>query len=266
MIERFRAYLDKDFGKVARTIQVDELYEELLGALIDKSEEARASGMPEEEIFDYVITNFGDYREALNELDVKNRSQKKYILKKLTIGALWTILWFFGMTIVYLTVSFITKKWNTTWIIMVGAAAGYILALVALNMRMSYKNKWYLLFRFSAVVFVILLLTIVYFIYSGVTGAWYVSWLIMINIPCVSLLTDFGAAMFLGRKFYFIEVLLTVFFLSVSLFLITATVFFGYRMTWLFVLGGIFVDLVLITIRKLNRSSHGREQGTDFDR
>lgn len=71
-LERFKAYLDKQFRLVPMSKEAAELRESMLGDLMSRAMDLKEAGhLTDDEIYDKCIESLGDYTNMLNELRLK---------------------------------------------------------------------------------------------------------------------------------------------------------------------------------------------------
>ena len=75
MKERFQKYLDKKFKKIANTPEVEDLKEEIMNDLLEKSEEVKKVTKDEDKNYEICINSLGDLMSVIKEY-------KKEMLRK----------------------------------------------------------------------------------------------------------------------------------------------------------------------------------------
>lgn len=239
MLEKFKAYLDKDFARYARTAEVDDLYEELLGTFMDKAEALRDSGLSDDEIFAKCVDEAGDYRETLRTLEKNGRRTFIEVLKTVLV---WTFAWYAVVILSYLITSFATGGWRWSWLIVVSAVAVWLVALDLYIVNICKKAQLKHFVRFGMAVLAILLDLCAFFLFAGISGAWHVAWLIPTAIPFLIAATDAVVCRVYLDKLYFWHLPTVIFTFGIAAFLIAAQLFIGYASAWLILLGCIVID------------------------
>lgn len=248
MLERFKAHLDKDFSKFARTAEVDDLYEEVLGTFMDKAEALKDSGLSDDEIFGKCVAEAGDYLETLKTISKNNKKSYLEILKTVFV---WTFAWYAVVVLAYLITSFATGAWNLTWLIIVSAVAVWLVALDIYIVEICRRAQLKHFVRFGMAVLAILLDLCVFFLFAGITAAWHVAWLIPTAIPFAVTATDAVVCRILLGKNYFWHLPAVIFTFGIPAFLVTAQLFIGYTYAWLILLGCIVIDLLYACFKLL---------------
>lgn len=87
MKERFQKYLDKKFKKIANTPEVEDLKEEIMNDLLEKSEEVKKVTKDEDKNYEICINSLGDLYSLLKEVKKENNTLAKRIdLPKYKLG------------------------------------------------------------------------------------------------------------------------------------------------------------------------------------
>lgn len=248
MLERFKNYLDKDFAHYARTAEVDDLYEELLGTFMDRASELEGSGLSEDEIFAKCVEDAGDYRETLRSI---GNSGKRTFFEVLKTVFIWTFAWYAVVILGYLITSFATGGWRWSWLIIVSAVAVWLVALDVYIVGICKKAQLKHFVRFGTAVLSILLDLCAFFLFAGITGAWHVACLIPTAIPFAVVATDAVVCKTELGKIYVWHFPAIAFTFGIAAFLICAHLFIGYKFAWLILLGAVVIDLLYASFRLL---------------
>lgn len=117
-----------------------EYREEVLQNLLDRAQEYKIKGMTDENaIYDLCIDSLGNFKDTL--VDFENRLDNvKRAVPRIGARVLTGIAIALFVVIVYLSVSFATRAWDKTWLILVGGAfmgviAGAIFGIIVLAKR-----------------------------------------------------------------------------------------------------------------------------------
>lgn len=87
MKEKFEKYLDKKFRKIRKTPEVEELKEEIMNDLLEKSEEIKKVTKDEDENYEMCINSLGDLYTLIKEIKKENNTlAKKIDLPKYKLG------------------------------------------------------------------------------------------------------------------------------------------------------------------------------------
>ena len=87
MKERFQKYLDKKFKKIVNTPEVEDLKEEIMNDLLEKSEEVKKVTKDEDKNYEICINSLGDLYSLIKEVKKENNTLAKRIdLPKYKLG------------------------------------------------------------------------------------------------------------------------------------------------------------------------------------
>lgn len=211
MKERLRAYLDKLFTDVPRSSQASELREEIYANLCDKYDNMIAKGMNEEEAYYSTISSIGNIDELLGELGpsdagfavTKKERQRSILLRSLAgaspflgIAGFVVGLWMGNAGIAFLLLflfigagvamrSFAKLSEVPSVTKEKGARRTYIKGeegeTVVEEFKEFRRGKSRMEQLKSTVLTCMwLLIVILFFVLSFITGAWYITWIIFL--------------------------------------------------------------------------------------
>ncbi len=188
MIERFEAYLSKEFKGLPKSREVNDLKDELLGTLMEKAEELKAAGKSDDEVFKLSINSISGFKDTLKVM------RSKPIIQKEVANAATKLLYFAIYVLVligvFLAVSFLKGGWKITWLIVVeGIFAGLVFMLMVGAAKGLAKNK-IVLPRVSLLSAVSLATVGMYLGVSLIMGIWSKSWIIMLFLPTFLMLAE----------------------------------------------------------------------------
>lgn len=251
MKERFKAFLEEHFRRIAPTQSAMEYRKSLLNQLLDREQELRIKGIVDDDlIFNMAVGELGDIDSTLEEFEhrqIKNGEIKRKVSATSIIAVCAVIL----ITLVYVLVGAIAHIWHPTWLIMVGGAFLAIAILLAyVGIFKAFTKRKFVIVRLSIVaielllsVFIFLLLQLVF----RINGAW----LTFLAMPILVLGTDTALAFGLSSKGKWIELPIFVEVLCVMLYVIlgiSLSVFNNvlgfWHPAWVLCLGGVVVAIV----------------------
>ena len=122
LIDRFKKYLEQQFRAISPTKEAMEYREEVLQNLLDRAQEYKIKGMTDENaIYDLCIDSLGHFKDTL--VDFENRLDNvKRAVPRIGARVLTGIAIALFVVIGYLSISFATRAWDKTWLILVGGA------------------------------------------------------------------------------------------------------------------------------------------------
>ncbi|MCL2323741.1 MAG: permease prefix domain 1-containing protein [Oscillospiraceae bacterium] len=198
MIERIKEHIFKLFETAPKTSRVNEAKEELLAGCIDKYNDLIKQGKSEEEAYAEVIAGIGDVNELLSTILESNQNykqdnsqssynppkpkpsfirsdtdenEKNKILNKSLRGPITSTMWL-GTVVIYLLISFITNRWDITWLIFPLAVVVQMFVDYTFS-RSKFKRGHMISILWTSCVFI-------YLFVSMVTGAWGITWILFL--------------------------------------------------------------------------------------
>lgn len=268
MKERFKAFLEEHFRKIAPTQSAMEYRKELLRKLVDREQELRIKGINDDElIFNMAVSELGNIDEVLHEFE--NRQIKSGEVKRKISG--WGISAIASvalLTIVYLIIGGVTGLWSPTWLIMVGGAfvsLGIVLAYVGI--KFAKKSKLWVS-RICVAVGEVLLSTFVFLLLQlvfNIGGAW----MTFLAMVVLILGTDTAIAFATNSKIKWFELPVFIELLGVMLYVILGlNVLNFWHPGWLMCLAGVvcaLCEIIVVTVKKV-RAKNKKESDDNYDK
>ena len=123
MEDNIRVYVDELFREAPDSQRAYETKVELIQNLIDKYHDLIVSGKSEEDAYRITIFGIGDISELLEQLRREEpRAQKEeygtHPVWRAVLSSFWPLI-----TALYFLVSFLTGRWDITWVIFIAAPA-----------------------------------------------------------------------------------------------------------------------------------------------
>lgn len=196
MENKLRKYINKKFRLYPKTIEILEVREELFSIILDKYNDCIQTGMNEEQSFREAIELMVDYKEAVREVETGS-SLSALKRKAISMAAISTF-YFVMLTAVYLFVSMVVVgSFEHTWLIAVGGAFIY---LVYFSINAYQYTKLFNLNILSRCGIGLIYFTLIpvfyvfpslYVAVMGYPSIWGQSWLIIILILLLYIMTDY---------------------------------------------------------------------------
>lgn len=241
LFNRFREYLDKQFKSVPDSKEANDFREELLSNLMSRAMELKEDkSLTEDQIYQKCIDSLGDYSEALRKLSGNPIDTLRD--KRLWRDVMFALTFALISVIVYIAVSFVTKKWGLTAIIVFPSMAGIMyIFFTAKILASSTALKRHALTGLILSSYAVLITLAAFFVLAfagsvkiGPRKAWVVFTYIPFWVSAASAITF---AVFRKKKVPLIIIVLGACSFFVAAFL-TASVAIGrWHPTWLIVLG-----------------------------
>ncbi|MEG1612631.1 MAG: hypothetical protein RR357_00515 [Clostridia bacterium] len=209
MIDRFKRYLEKEFRYISPSPEAKEYRQEVLANLLDRAHEFKIKGMTDEDaIYDLCIDSLGDFKSTLKDFENRLTNLKK-AAPKFSAVAFSIICIILFMTAAYLIVSFATKAWSVTWLIMVGGIFLCIIAGAVGVIAKAARSKKWIIIRLSTVV--VITLTFVFaFLFMQIYFKLQYSWMTFLAMVTAILFADTTIAYIANSKTRLIMLLATV--------------------------------------------------------
>lgn len=256
MFDKFNEYLSQEFKGLPKSREVNDFKDELLGALMEKAEELKPSGMSSQEIFELCIGSINGFKDTLKAM------KSKPILKKEVANAAQTVMYFSVYLLlligVFLAVSFITGRWGRTWLIIVEGAFAGIIVLQLLSAAKGLRKNKNVLPRLSLLSAVSLATVGMFLGISFMLGIWAKSWLIMLFLPVFLMLADLIIAITTNKKGEVLGVTVALLPTAATLTYVSLAYLkiIAWHPFWLIVVGALIVDAIIIAAAvrsKLNK-------------
>ncbi len=259
MKEKFKAYLEQHFRRIAPTQAAMELRKETLRKLLDREQELRIKGIDDDDlIYKMAIDELGDFDKTLD--DFQHQQVKSGALKrKVSAISIVSVCSMVILALVYVLVGLFAHVWHPTWLIMVGGIfVGVSIMLAYVGIVKCVKKKKFLIVRLSAMgieallcVFLFLVLQLV----ANINGAWLTFLAMVILIFGV----DTALAFLSNSKAKWIELPIFVEIFCVMLYVILGiTLKTIWHPGWVLCLGGVvfaMAELIGMVVAKTQRKN-----------
>ncbi|MDD4316288.1 MAG: hypothetical protein PHC84_03905 [Clostridia bacterium] len=257
MFKRFSEYLSKEFRGLPNSAEVTDFREELLGSLMEKSEELKAAGDTDDNsVFNKCISSINGFQDTLKVM------RSKPIIKKEVAKAAKTVMYFSVYMLVlvgvFLAVSFVTGNWGKSWLIIVEGCFVGLIILQMLSAAKGLASGKIILPRLALFSSVSLATLGMFLGVSFLMGIWAKSWIIMLFLPVFILLTDIIIAAVTHKKNELFAS--TVVFVPIAAAMVYVSLGYlrvlSWHPYWLIVLCAVIVDAVIVTFfinAKLNK-------------
>lgn len=248
MITKFNHYLEELFSQYVDSPELRELKDKFFEALVNKSAQLKERGIEDEnEIYRKSIASLGDVTEELKGFE------KKKPIKK-TVAEIATVLFGFASAIVclvaiYLGVSFgVGGIWDKSWLILVGGILASICVLLFIYIIKS-ANKRPITTRLSALVIIVLTCVIAFLLLQILTDV-PKAWIIFLLMVILLLATESLLLYVMKSPIAFVVLIISIPFIFALIYVILSLIeITTWHPYWLIILGGVVVDLVLITVK-----------------
>jgi hypothetical protein len=196
MQNKLRKYINKKFRLYPKTKEILEVREELFSIIFDKYNDCIQSGMDEERSFEEAIDMMVDYKEAIRE--VETGSSLSALKRNVVSVAAFSTFYFVMLTAVYLFVSLVVSDtFEHTWLIAVGGTFVYLVYFSIKAYQYATLFNLNVLARYGIGLMYFCLIPLFYVfpsLYVSVMGypsIWGQSWVIVIFIILLYILTDY---------------------------------------------------------------------------
>lgn len=262
---KYTDYVDKELSVYADSKNLYLFKKELLAEMAERANEIIATGIDDEKVLnDLVISEYGDIDKRFTKFVKDKKDKKKAILNSriIIVGVLGFVL---AITTLYLCVSFATKAWSKSWLIMLfGVVAGALGATVVISKKMEKKlGKFNLVQRllsvadvFLVAVFLFLALKVVFLVEKA--------WLMLVAAVVVALIADIVMAFKAKEKTAVLNVLVYIPVIATILYVLMALVgVISWHPGWLLVVVSVMVDIVIIMIRLMKAPKEDESDAED---
>lgn len=249
MYKRFEEFLNNEFKGLPKTKEVKDFRDELLGTLIERAEDYKNDGIGDEDkIYDMCIKSINGFKGILKELRGKPLLIKE--AKKAANNFLYFVIYFVIVAVAYLAVSFTLGHWDKTWLIFIATNFIALIILLAYLATKNYSKGKFILGRTLIIPIPILLIVGTYLVLSVLFNAWNRSWILLLTLPVLVLLTDIIAASFGDKnKFFVFELIAVIMILSVVAYVSLALFsIIAWHPYWLIVLGGVVISSIILAV------------------
>lgn len=266
MKERFKAYLEQHFRRIAPTQSAMEFRKDTLRQLLDREQELRIKGIDDDElIYKMAIDELGDFDKTLDEFQhqqVKSGALKRKVSAISIISVCSMVI----LALVYVLVGLFAHVWHPTWLIMVGGVfVGISIMLVYVGIIKCVKKKKFLLVRLSSAIIEVLFSVFLFLVLQLVVGYGYQWWLTFLAMVILIVGVDTALAFLTNSKAKWFELPIFVEILCVMLYVILGIAIKTiWHPGWILCLGGVAFALVeviaFVVIKTRKKNSEEKEK------
>lgn len=240
LFNRFKDYLNKQFKAIPESKEAADFREELLGNLMSNAMDLKETkSYSEDEIYDMCIQRQGDISDRLRKLStnplnvIRDKRNLRDMLFALTLALV--------SVIVFIAVSFATKRWGLVAVIVFPSSAAiiYFYATAKIIAHNTAVNS-HLTTGLVLSSYVVIITLAAYFVLSFATPVGFrKSWVLFTFIPfLVCCASAFSTVFFRKKRIPVVTIIFGLSSLSVAAFLLVAVITGIWHPTWLIVLGG----------------------------
>lgn len=256
--EKFKTYLEQEFKSIKPT-KAAALYRiEMLDNLMEEAQALKIKGMQNDNlVYNTCIDKLGDFQQTLKEFEEKsqNRQEEKKTISKTIKNSIFVLAGMLFCVLIYLSISFVTKAWSKTWLMLLPTAVigiDFLIfgALKTLKLKNDYKLniKRIIIDCNTAVLFTFIFLCCQVL---GKPGKKY--WLIFLALPIGVLISDVIVAYKQNFKYKAVSVLALLPTSSALIYVILNLLFSTenanyWAITIPVIFIGIIIDLIIIGI------------------
>lgn len=246
-IDTFRMMLHYKFITSPKSTTIDYFREELLEVLMEKYNQYTDAGYDQKTAIKLSWQVLKEFSDAIRQIrrQVLNENTAKRI-KLLTAGS---ITYFLGLIFSYLVVSFVTKAWSMSWMIIVAGTFVHLIA-VSFTTFVIYRAKKRNIIASIALWFSVMMLSAgVYLICGFGFHLWHPTWITFIVGILVSYVSTIVFLWNNKKRFArIIDFIIISFLLSVILYLIVSFTTFIWGYSWLIFVGVLFLVMAIVSI------------------
>lgn len=247
MKERFENYIDEQLKEI-KGENKQAFKAKMIEKMTDYAQECKIKGMTDEElIFTYCIENVGDLQEKyLKTMEIKE--QKAMAGRKTGIGIITFLSIIFAAVVAYLSVSFATKEWGITWLIIVGGVVAAVIASTIITVIGLAKKQQWIPIRIFIAIDVILVFVLVYLCLLMLTTIPKTYVLFLIMTVMVSGI-DTAIAVGVNSKTRLISLLAFIQLATALEYVMLGILKMApWHPYWLIPVGGLFINLIIIAV------------------
>ena len=188
MKEQLRKYIDKLFKNAPKTEAAKDLKDEFISNLFEKYDDLIASGKAQKEAYELSVNSLGDIMPLIEDLKKDSPASDSVVKKRAAFISLAIALYIASPVFV---IGFAFGSNVIIGVILMFICIAIATALLIYRASVYPKNKSYSKAeiiedaekikksrKFSSIFW--LMVTVIYFVFSFVTGMWHVSWLIFL--------------------------------------------------------------------------------------
>lgn len=245
LIERFKKYLEQQFRLISPTKESMEYRQEVLQNLLDRAHEYQIKGMTDEDaIYDLCIDSLGNFKSTLSDFENRLDNVKK-AAPKVGAYALTAFAVALFIVVIYLAVSFATKAWDKTWLMIIGGAFAGVIAASIFGIVKYAKKQKYLPVRGFTHIIIISLFALSFFMLRFLTDLPN-CWLAFLVMVVAIIIADTAEAYAFDSKTKLADLLAAIAITSVMVYVILGILGGYWHPYWLIIVCGIIVDIAVM--------------------
>lgn len=263
MEEQFKRYLEEAFRAIPPTKEAKEFRIQLFNELVDKAQELRINQVTDETlIYKLSIESLGDLPALIYAFE-ERRLRPESTGNKVSRILLYAFTGIFLFVACYLAISFATKAWSKTWLMLVGGIFAGIIAVCAVTAPKLLRSKKFALLRFELAA-TLALVFIYVFLLVLMLSSWGQSWILFLIMVTVILAADAVLAFLLKSKTKILSLCIAVQVFTVMLYVICGvTGAFAWHPFWLIPVLGVVANLVIVGSYLSARKKKAAKQKAD---
>ena len=265
-MDNVTAYLEASLAGLPESEALSQYKLEMTDVLSDRADELTHSGLRDQKVLmDLLKSEFPDLRADFETAQAQRKTQEKQARreghgKRMEIAC--TALYFSAVLILYLTVSFLTRRWSLTWLL---PAAGLTLWLEWLFfLRIDKLVAQRRVFHPTARTFLavgVLLLAVFAFLCGTFLFQLHRSWLLLLWGVIVMLIADAVFGLVLKEKLMIINILVYIPIIAALLFVTLGLHgVLPWTPGWVLIPAALLLDLAIIAVRLLRQKKEEIEQ------
>lgn len=261
-METINRYIDESLAGIANGKLMSDFRKKILSELTERANELTHRGLRDNKvIYDLIISEHPDLRKEYSDYSegIKRKKREKNARKK---KILFSVLYVLIIVLAYLAISFISKAWDKTWLIILGGITAIITFFIVTSFRKLLSRGR--TGNFAARVLTaadIMLLSVFVFLLCAVVFSVPRSWLIILGGVAVMLAADGVIAYVTKQKLAIINILLYVPGIAAMLYVIGGIAgFIPWHPGWLIMPAAVIIDVIIIICAVAANSKYTYEE------
>lgn len=261
-MEKYIDYIERSLSGAPDDSVLFRFKKGILDEMTARANGLTATGLQDATVIsDLVISEHPDLRGEYNAYAAvaNQKRRKKAFLKWNIIGS---VLYVLALVVVYLSVSFLTRDWAHTWLIMEGGMSLWLGYLMALGIKKCTEKRG-LFYPLARVILALLIMLASVFAFLFCLAVLHLtkSWLVFIGAVALLFLADGIYAAATHQKLAIINWLIYVPAMSPMIYiLLCATGLLPWSPGWLIVPLSVLVDVAIVVVALINNSKYVYKQ------
>lgn len=177
-IEIFRRKLHYKFITSPKSTTIDYFREELLEVLMEKYNQFVEAGNDQKSSIKMAWQVLREFSDAVGQ--IRRQVLNENTARRIKLYAAGSLTYYMGVIFAYLLVSFITKAWASSWMIIVGGTFVHLIAVNLMIFVINRAKKRNIISGMSLWISIMLISTAVYLICGFGFRLWHPSWIAFI--------------------------------------------------------------------------------------